>query len=112
MNRQSIIRVLLSLVLLMSQQMAFTHAMAHWANVSNETAGLQSDRGGKTPQGAAHDKLCAQCLDFAQLASPVGTASRVFFVSESGFLYSAPAATSADRSCTVRFFQSRAPPQA
>ncbi len=95
----------------MSQQMAFTHAMAHWATVSNESAGLQSDSG-KPLQGAAHDKLCAQCLDFAQLASPVGTASRAFFVSESGFLYSAPAATPADRNRTVRFFQSRAPPQA
>lgn len=112
MNRRSIIRVLLSLVLLMSQQMAFKHAMAHWATVSHESAGLQSDGDGGPLQGAAHDKLCAQCLDFAQLASPVGNSARAFFVSESGFLYSAPAATPADRNRTVCFFQSRAPPQA
>lgn len=112
MNRRSIIRVLLSLLLLMSQQMAFTHAMSHWANAANESAGLQNDGGGKPLQGAAHDKNCAQCLGFAQLASAVGNSARTFFISEAGFSYSAPPATPADRNRTVCVFQSRAPPQA
>lgn len=40
MTRRSILRVLLSLLLLMSQQMAISHAMTHWAGTRGGAAQL------------------------------------------------------------------------
>lgn len=110
MNRRSIIRVLLSLVLLVSQQMAFTHAISHWAVSSNASASPRNDGAGK--KAAAHDQNCVQCFAFAQLASAVGSPFRTFPAIEAASSHQTAPATPADCLRTICVFQSRAPPQA
>ena len=63
MTRQAFIRVLLSLLLLVSQQMASSHAMSHLAgSLERDDAVL------------AQDQSCQHCLAFAQLAVPLASA--------------------------------------
>lgn len=67
MNRRVLFRVLLSLVLLVSQQMAIAHAISHW---SAATSGEQASAGESAlSRAVAADKSCAQCLAFAQVGS-------------------------------------------
>jgi hypothetical protein len=58
MHRRSIIRLLLSLVLLLSQQMAMAHAVSHWTGPD-----------GKLTVAAEQD--CLQCLALEQLDVPL-----------------------------------------
>lgn len=113
MNRQAIVRVLLSLLLLMSQQMALAHAMSHWTG-SLEGAPLvhQVDDDGSLSAAIAQDQTCQQCLAFAQIATPLGSTPRSFAAADTAS--SALLATDTQAACarTVCVFRSRAPPQA
>ncbi len=108
MTRRSIVRVLLSLLLLMSQQMAMSHAMTHWAgaarvhHVASEASGVSS--------AFAQDQTCEQCLAFAQIAGAVGCDTRSF--APDGTATCALGASPTQPGCerTVCVFQSRAPP--
>lgn len=93
--------LLLTLLLLGSQQMGLAHAIAH--------LGEESQRASQVKQVPA-DKLCERCLAFAQVGTAVDTAPLRFLVpvlEESvqlvNLAHSAPPAT---RCC----FLSRAPP--
>lgn len=112
MTRRSIVRVLLSLLLLMSQQMAMSHAMTHWAGARD--GGARVHHAGKNETGVssafAQDQTCEQCLAFAQIAGAVGSPARSFAPDGSATcaLGASPTQPGCERTTCV--FQSRAPP--
>lgn len=114
MIHRRVVHILLSLLLLVSQQMAFAHAMSHWSGkigashpaVAQVQAGDESD----LSSAVAQDQSCSQCLAFAQMASAIGSTPRQFIPLDlqaeraGGFI----ADEAAPR--TVCVFRSRAPP--
>jgi hypothetical protein len=113
MTRRSFIRVLLSLLLLMSQQMAICHAMTHWAGKRSgaaqlHQAGQQNDRG--LSAAFAQDQTCEQCLAFAQIAGAVGSPARSFGADASASCVAGPSAAQPGCARTTCAFHSRAPP--
>ncbi len=73
MTRQALIRILLSLLLLVSQQMASTHVITHLANsVERSNGPLATD---DLSSAFAQDQSCSQCLAFAQIAGALGSAA-------------------------------------
>jgi hypothetical protein len=115
MNRRTFIRVLLSLLLLMSQQMAISHAMTHWAGGSREGGSQLHKRAGQDQERGisaafAQDKTCEQCLAFAQIAAAVGSPARTFVSDDSAACAAGERATVSIHARTAFPFQSRAPP--
>ena len=111
MTRRSFIRVLLSLLLLMSQQMAISHAMTHWAGARDGVARLQKAPGQHERRAAlAQDQTCEQCHAFAQIAGAVGTPLRCFVPDGAATCATGPSATQPGCARTTCAFQPRAPP--
>jgi hypothetical protein len=114
MTRRSLIRVLLSLLLLLSQQMAISHAMTHWAGSRhgatqlNKAASQHQERG--VSSAFAQDQTCDQCLAFAQIASAVGSPARTFVADGAASCAVGASATQPGCARTTCWFQSRAPP--
>jgi hypothetical protein len=114
MMHRRVVHILLSLLLLVSQQMAFAHAMSHWTGkigATHPAAALAQAGGDKDlSSSVAQDQSCSQCLVFAQMASAIGSTPRQFVPLDlqaeraGGFV----AAEAAPR--TVCVFHSRAPP--
>ena len=114
---RSLVHVLLSLLLLVSQQLSLGHGYTHWAE-ANETlvqqiaADADTDDGtDKLPKPGLHD-LCGQCAASAQIAFALPTALRQFVPAE--LAYAAPALPATPGICLLKAcpFQSRGPPQA
>jgi len=109
MTYRFLVRVLLSLMLLLSQQMAIAHAVSHWTGTLAPAAERQTGDS-ELSSAFAHDRSCAQCLAFAQLGFAVGHAPRQFVppeeVSEQG------QGSASNTVCTrvPRLFDSRGPP--
>lgn len=105
MTRRVFVRVLLSLLLVLSQQMAFTHALSHW-----NTEHAAETAGSKAGKQRAADQLCEQCAAFAQLAGVVGSDTRTFAATDPGssLITSAEPGDACRR--TICVFDSRAPP--
>jgi hypothetical protein len=112
MKRSLFIRVLLSLLLLVSQQMAVSHAMSHWTGSTDKSENVQFDGKSKPSKVVAHEHSCAQCFAYAQLASTIGSSTYVWPAVDVQWMHLAALAPSADCARTVCVFQSRAPPQA
>ena len=129
MTRQAFTRVLLSLLLLITQQMAASHAMSHWgamlgagqAQGQTQTLGQVQQQarehradGGESELSRAFalDQTCDQCLAFAQLAAPLGNTPRAFAPPDLAAAAIASAASQPACARTVCAFRSRAPPQA
>jgi len=123
MTRQAFTRVLLSLLLLITQQMAASHAMSHWGAMLGAGQGqtqalgqVQDHRadGGESELSRAFalDQTCDQCLAFAQLAAPLGNTPRAFAPPDLAAAAIASAASHPACARTVCAFRSRAPPQA
>ena len=114
MTRRSFIRVLLSLLLLLSQQMAISHAMTHWAGSRDGAAQLHKAAGQQDERGVsaafAQDQTGEQCLAFAQIAGAVGSAARCFAAEGAATCATGPSATQPGCARTTCVFQSRAPP--
>jgi hypothetical protein len=110
MARRSIIHLLLSLLLLVSQQMAVAHVLTHWNGQLSARGESSSVAEGGLSEAIAKDKSCAQCLAFAQFANVVGPTPRVFAPPATGT--DAVVASAAQPVCarTVCVFHSRAPP--
>jgi hypothetical protein len=116
---RSLTHVLLSLLLLLSQQLSLGHAYTHWSEVGEriaqqaetETARADDDGGAKLPKPVLHD-LCGQCVAGAQLAFVLPSLPRRFVPAE--LAYAAPVAPETPGICLLADcpFQSRAPPQA
>lgn len=106
---------MLSLLLVLSQQMGISHALSHWSGNGNSgnsgrTTASADERQGRASKSLALDQSCDQCLAFAQIGTALDTA-----------VHSFPAARAAavdvilapQQSCsrrTVCVFRSRAPP--
>ena len=114
MHRRFFIRLLLSLLLLMSQQMVIAHAMTHWAGARDGTAQLQKTGRGQDPRkvGAAlaQHQTCEQCLAFAQIAGAVGSSPRCFVAGGDGACATGASTTQQGCARTTCVFQPRAPP--
>lgn len=112
MSRRSVIRLLLSLLLLISQQMALSHAVTHWsgrmAPVAVQPHGGAAD--GTLSKTLAQDQWCDQCLAFAQIAGTVGSDTRTFAPFNPGADAIAAAVERIFWPRTVCAFRSRAPP--
>ncbi len=113
MTRQAIIRVLLSLLLLVSQQIASAHVLSHLAaslagpNVVQTT---QIDDG--LASAVAQDDTCSHCLSVAQLAGPLGSTPPAFIIPTAGSSPVVAAAAHDAGARTILAFNSRGPPQA
>ena len=107
---RSFVHVLLSLLLLLTQQMSLQHAATHLAEASTPQATAQVEQGADG-KPALRD-LCALCLDGAQLAFAAPPSAHVF--APLALAYDRPV----DRAHTgihpqpVHVFQPRGPPQA
>jgi hypothetical protein len=113
MNRQVFFRVVLSLLLLLSQQMASAHALSHLAGKIGDVQQLHiAADDGEASSAAALDQGCNQCLGFAQLAGPLASTYRAFVAGDAAAVMVAARAVQAICARTVCVFQSRAPPQA
>lgn len=114
MTRQAIIRVMLSLLLLMSQQMAIAHGMTHWAGAQKGAAQLQKAPGQHAERGVApgfaQGQTCEQCLAFAQLAGAVNSPSRAFVADPAASCAVAASPTQPGWARCACPFQPRAPP--
>jgi hypothetical protein len=110
MTRRSVIRVLLSLLLLISQQMAFSHVIGHWSGPRSAGLGQLHTGHDSASKALAKHQVCDQCLAFAQIASAVGHTPRSF--APPGLVPGA-IACGEDRTVHARApcaFRSRAPP--
>jgi hypothetical protein len=111
MTRRALNHLLLSIVLLLSQQMAISHVIAHWSGRAATTsahASAAKDDGFSKP--LAQDQGCEQCLAFAQIATAVGQEPRTFVPPSQGtwaIAALAPRVVCARAPCA---FRSRAPP--
>jgi hypothetical protein len=114
---RSLVHVLLSLLLLFSQQLSIGHGYTHWSEVGENigrtvAAETETDGSGtKLPKPVLHD-LCGQCAASAQIAFALPTLPRRFVPAD--LAYAAPTAPDTPGICrlTACPFQSRAPPQA
>lgn len=111
MTRQALVRVLLSLLLLVSQQMATSHVLSHLTAKANAQQ-VVSEKAGELSSAFAQEQSCHQCLAFAQLGAPLGHDQLVFMPQSGGVRDSGPANVPAAGSQTILAFQSRGPPQA
>ena len=112
MISQAFFRVMLSLLLLVSQQMATAHALSHWRSNLDQSGQIQAQDKEDLSTSFAQDQTCNQCLAFAQLAVPIGYSHPAFAAPE---LVSMAVASEEAHSAIARTrvnFRSRAPPQA
>lgn len=113
MSRQVINRILLSLLLLLSQQMAFAHALSHWTGTLHSANAEQHDDDSSSLSSAvAQDQTCDHCLALAQLVAPLGTAPRTFCAGDNGATAFISTDTGTHCARVVCGFNPRAPPQA
>lgn len=127
MTRQAFTRILLSLLLLMSQQMAATHAMSHWSTrlggaqggtvqalslASSLASPHKSEAESDLSRAFALDQTCDQCLAFAHMVGPLGHTPRTFAPPD--LVGNAVLAAAGQPACarTLCAFRSRAPPLA
>jgi hypothetical protein len=108
MTKRLIGRLLLSLVLLSSQQMAVAHNISHFLGASSVTPKVA----GKPSKSLVKHQTCADCLAYAQLFFALGSAPHTVATTEPGWWRPAVPVTPENCIVTVCMFQSRAPPQA
>lgn len=118
MTRQAFNRILLSLLLLITQQMAASHAMSHWTaamGLGKGAATAQAHQAAETSdlsRAFALDQSCDQCLAFAQLVGPLSNTPRAFVPPDMVAIAIATAVGQPACARTICAFRSRAPPQA
>jgi hypothetical protein len=114
MMRRRLVHVLLSLLLLVSQQMAFAHAMSHWTgkigSAHPNAALVRLDTDNDLSSAVAQGRSCSECLAFAQMAGAIGSTPRKYTPPDLQTERILALATSEAAPRTVCVFQSRAPP--
>jgi hypothetical protein len=111
MTRQAFIRVLLSLLLLISQQMATSHLLSHLTGSSDSAAAshlVQSDD--ELSKAFAQDQTCNQCLAIAQLAGPLPSTPPAFIIPHQPNFAVSDVTVPLAGARIILAFQSRAPP--
>ncbi len=110
MIRRRLIHVMLALMLLVSQHLAITHGMAHWANAREVASRSEQGAESRVAKSLAQDQTCDKCLAFAQIASAVGSASGNALALDVSSVAVAPRADQAKLARCDVAYQSRAPP--
>ncbi len=111
MIRQTVIRVLLSLLLLVSQQLASAHAMSHLAAQLDGTVQSSPAESKDLSSAFAQDQSCKQCLAFAQLGGPPSHPLS-YYLPTGAACTAIPERAQGAGAGTILAFQSRGPPQA
>ena len=113
---RSLLHVLLSLLLLITQQLSLGHGYTHWSEfserITQQQAGAADEDGsGKPLKPGLHD-LCGQCAASAQVAFALPSAVRRFVPAE--LAYAAPSLPPTPGICLLAEcpFQPRGPPRA
>lgn len=102
---------MLSLLLVLSQQMGISHALSHWSGNANGRASAgTSERQARPAKSLALDQSCDQCLAFAQIGSALDTAFHTFPAAQAGAQAVLGGAETSFSRRTVCVFRSRAPP--
>jgi hypothetical protein len=114
--QRSIVHVLLSLLLLLTQQVSLLHGFAHSGEARHlpgaSSFGQQgTERGGKIAKLGLHD-LCSKCAASAQVAFALPTMGRTFLPVELAFSQASTPRASVLCLPARCVFQSRAPPSA
>jgi hypothetical protein len=113
MSRRLPVHVLLSLLLLISQLMAGTHAYTHWPSAPQLAAAAQAAEGNdEASKSLASDHGCGLCLTAANLASALASPSYALFAEGGSHAAAAAPAALAPALPTALAYRSRAPPQA
>jgi hypothetical protein len=111
MSRRAFNHFLMSLMLLIAQQMAIAHGMAHWgARVAAASAPHHASLDGGVSKSLLQDQGCDQCVVFAQLASAVGQELRTFAPPAASGQAIAGVCSPRMRAHAACGFRSRAPP--
>ena len=107
---RSLVHLLLSLLLLVSQQLSLGHGYTHWSEF-REALAQQGDSGGGKPQKPGLHDLCGQCAASAQVAFALPTPIRRFVPAE--LAYATPSLPPTPGICllTECAFQPRGPPR-
>jgi hypothetical protein len=109
---RSLVHVLLSLLLLVSQQLSLGHAYSHWNEVQESLVQQSADdTGGKPSKPVLHDQ-CGQCAASAQVAFALPPTIRQFIPAELAYAVPSLAATPGTCLQAVCPFQQRGPPRA
>jgi hypothetical protein len=102
---------MLSLLLVLSQQMGIAHALSHWsAGGGAAQTARAGERQASASKSLALDQGCNQCLAFAQIGSALDTPVHSFPAMRS---HAVAVFGGTEQSCcrrTVCVFHSRAPP--
>lgn len=109
MSSRVLVQLLLSLLLLVSQQLALAHGYTHFQRAGT---GQLRDKGDGSTRTPAADHLCAQCVSAGQLAHALGLPSYHFKVAGNGYLPLAETRARPASAKAVLAFQPRAPPRA
>ena len=115
MKSQVFVRVLLSLLLLVSQQMASTHVISHFAGsaervVASVAVSKAASSDEELSVAVTQHKNCSQCLAFAQLAGAISGKQAQCAVSAPATCNAPAAAIGGPVTATILAFRSRAPP--
>lgn len=112
MTRRVAFRLLLSLVLLLSQHMALAHAISHWAAAGSTPASAVAgqDADYDLSRAVAGDPSCAKCLAFAHLGCAPRCDDYVFAPAVDRHAPLATRACAAPATSCIRAFNPRAPP--
>lgn len=111
MSRHVLNRILLSLLLLVSQQMAFAHALSHWTGTLDGAA-AHAERSSELSSAIAQDQTCDHCLALAQLAAPLPGTAPTFASGDNSAVSLASLHSGSARPPALQWFNPRAPPQA
>lgn len=106
---------LLSLVLLVSQQMALAHGLSHWDNLGQHAHAAQSGQGlgaSDGPDTPALDDFCAECAFDAQLDFALPLPSHALPLPASVAVVGPQYGVEGVRQAPLQPYQSRAPPRA
>lgn len=110
--RRNFFYVLLSLLLVFSQQMGYSHALSHASAATGvaQASAAQPDEDASSITKLGLDHNCAQCLAFAQIASAADTHFHSFPLAANTSVAVRHTPAPLDCRRTVCGFRSRAPP--
>lgn len=105
----SLLHFLLSLLLLVSQQMALAHGLSHWHGTQQHQAAQVA---GGQPDAPALQEFCAECAADAQLDTALPLPEHVRHMPQSAAAGRSAHCTEAVRARPVRACLPRGPPRA
>jgi multidrug transporter EmrE-like cation transporter len=109
---RSLVHVLLSLLLLVSQQLSLGHAYSHWTDVRESLTQQAGSDGGSKPSKPGLHEQCGQCAASAQVAFALPATVRQFIPAELAYAVPSLAATPGVCLLAACPFQQRGPPLA